>query len=109
MEIKECKRFRLFVRVNNDIKNDLNNLLSIESFKFKRTKSSVYFEGIKEFSINSENIDSIIVDNTITFSKMVKKIMEEKNITSKDIYKNTLINRKLFSALNVNDDYIPSR
>ena len=28
---------------------------------------------------------------------------------SKDIYKNSLINRKLFSALNVNDDYVPSR
>ena len=35
--------------------------------------------------------------------------MGEKGLTSKDIYKNSLINRKLFSALNVNDDYIPSR
>lgn len=109
MEIKECKRFRLFVRVNNSIKRELNNLLKGESFKFKKAKSSACFEGIKECSVNLESIDSIIIDNTITFSKMVKKIMEEKNITSKDIYKNTLINRKLFSALNVNDDYIPSR
>ena len=35
--------------------------------------------------------------------------MDSKGLTSKDIYKNSLINRKLFSALNVNDEYVPSR
>lgn len=109
MELKLSKRKRFFVKVDKNIKEKLNFL---NSKKIERTsyKEKVMYEEASVLEHNS-CIEDYIVDekSVLTFSKLVKKTMEEKNITSKDIYKNSLINRKLFSALNVNDDYIPSR
>jgi len=109
MELKLSKRKRFFVKVDKDIKEKLDYLnseeLEMTSYKVKAMYKQ---DGI----LSSESsIEDYIIDekSVLTFSRLVKKIMEEKKITSKDIYKNSLINRKLFSALNVNDDYIPSR
>jgi hypothetical protein len=106
MELKTSSKRRFFLEVDKGLKD--------------------YFDGLKECSIQYESTATIrqkmmvydsdyseihIVDTTTspTFSKLVKKHMEEKNITTKDIYKNSLIDRKLFSSLNVNDNYSPSK
>lgn len=111
MELKLSMRKRFFVRVSNFIKSELNNLVldsnvEITSYKCRKAYEESFLEGCEKASIEDYLVDK---DNCLTFSKLVKATMEKKGITSKDIYKNTLINRKLFSALNVNDDYIPSR
>ena len=109
MEIKLSSIKRHFVRVSDDIKEAFKyieeNIEKQMTFKAR----VVYKE--EKLCYDNASIDDYIVDETSipTFSKLVKRIMDEKGITSKDIYKNSLINRKLFSALNVNDDYIPSR
>lgn len=109
MELKESNKIRLFVRVNSNIKNDLNNLIGIRLQKRENVKGSPYLAKFYSSETIIDNVNSVVNNNDQTFSKLVKQIMIDKNITTKDIYKNTLINRKLFSALNVNDDYIPSR
>lgn len=109
MELKESNKIRLFVRVNSNIKNDLNNLVGIRLKKRENAKGSPYLAKFYSSEAIIDNVNSVVNNNDQTFSKLVKQIMINKNITTKDIYKNTLINRKLFSALNVNDDYIPSR
>lgn len=106
MELKESSKIRLFVRVNGNIKNDLDSILDIS---VKKVKCSEYSLKASNSEAIIDDINSVVSDDDYTFSKSVKQIMIDKNITTKDIYKNTLINRKLFSALNVNDDYIPSR
>lgn len=106
MELKESSKIRLFVRVNGNIKNDLDSILDIG---VKRVKCSGYSLKASNSEAIIDDINSVVSNDDYTFSKSVKQIMIDKNITTKDIYKNTLINRKLFSALNVNDNYIPSR
>lgn len=111
MELKVSSRKRFFVRVSSDIKEDLGYLEENKvKFASVRKQKACFKESIM-YSYDNACIEDYIVDTSdaLTFSKIVKKIMEDKGITSKDIYKNSLINRKLFSALNVNDDYIPSR
>ena len=109
MELKLSSKKRFFVKIDKNIKELFGNskiLYSLENtecrFKMANEKSMICYDSCIEDYIVDEN-------NVLTFSKLVKKIMCEKGLTSKDIYKNSLINRKLFSALNVNDDYIPSR
>ena len=111
MELKLSNRKRFFVRVSNDIKNVFGN---VEKSK-GREKCSYGYAKAKCEELDciylEDSIDDYIINDSavLTFSKLVKKIMNEKGLTSKDIYKNSLINRKLFSALNVNDEYVPSR
>lgn len=102
MEIIESSKKRLFIRVSRKIKEDLSFLK--ENYKGVERFKSCYSE---ERSFN--NIKLVDVKEAPTFSKMVKDYMKKKGMTSKDIYKNSLINRKLFSSLNVNDNYVPSR
>lgn len=111
MELKLSSKRRYFVKVSEDIKDLLgerkeNERLKRSSYDCLRVKDKAM-----DFAYFEESIDDYIIDDSeaLTFSKLVKKIMEEKGITSKDIYRNSLINRKLFSALNVNDEYVPSR
>ena len=110
MELKLSSKKRFLVRVDKSVKELFGGNKSIRSLKKEKCSSRPLNEEIM-FSYDCCSIEDYIVneDNALTFSKLVKKIMEEKGVTSKDIYKNSLINRKLFSALNVNDDYIPSR
>ncbi len=110
MELKLSSKKRFFVRVDKSVKELFGGNKYIRSLKKEKCSSRALNEKIT-VSYDCCSIEDYIVDedNALTFSKLVKKIMEDKCITSKDIYKNSLINRKLFSALNVNDDYIPSR
>ncbi len=108
MEVTLVKKKIFFPRVPRELKKILGNNKD-RNLKMKNVKCSTFR---LDCCVNEESIDSYLVEepkNCVTFPKLVKKIMAEKNITTKDIYKNSLINRKLFSALNVNDDYIPSR
>ena len=111
MELKISSKKRFFIRVSKDIKEDLGYLEKTEVKVGSIRKQKACFKEMSMASYDGACIEDYIVDTkeALTFSKIVKKIMEDKGITSKDIYKNSLINRKLFSALNVNDDYIPSR
>jgi len=113
MELKTSNKFRFFVRVSKKIKNDLSFIENNENSAIKQ-KCSVKKACYKESMVACEEtfnprINLVKDKDTPTFSKLVKEHMDKKGITTKDIYKNSLINRKLFSALNVNDDYIPSR
>ena len=109
MELKESTKIRLFLRIKGNIKNDLNSLLGVSAKKREKVKGSPYLAKFYSSETIINDVNSVVNNNDQTFSKLVKQIMINKNITTKEIYKNTLINRKLFSALNVNDDYIPSR
>lgn len=111
MELKLSNRKRFFVRVSKDIRRflgELDNSKGLKKVSYTSVKSKAMIDGCMYFE---EKIEDYIIDddNVLTFSKSVKKIMDSKGLTSKDIYKNSLINRKLFSALNVNDEYVPSR
>ena len=110
MELKTSSKKRFFIRVPKNIKEDLGYVGECKVKCASLRKEKVFYECVAD-SYDGACIEDYIVDSkkALTFSKLVKKIMEDKGITSKDIYKNSLINRKLFSALNVNDDYIPSR
>lgn len=110
MELKLSSKKRFFVRVDKNIIELFGSANISHSLEKAKCSSRALNEEIT-VSYDCCSIEDYIVDedNALTFSKLVKKIMEDKSITSKDIYKNSLINRKLFSALNVNDDYIPSR
>lgn len=111
MELKLSNKKRFFVRVSKHVKEDLKYL----NRKVRKVESNYRgkcsYNETTIMSYENNCIEDYIVDesNIPTFSKLVKNIMNEKGMTSKDIYKNSLINRKLFSALNVNDEYIPSR
>lgn len=108
MELKLSIRKRFFVRVSDDVKKELGEVS--EWVNHKTTFSCKEKNCYEKMAICSTSIKDYIVEgDSPTFSKLVKEIMDKKGLTSKDIYKNSLINRKLFSALNVNDDYIPSR
>ena len=110
MELILSSKKRLFVKVDRDVKDFFGDLKQPNKLEKVKCKAINLTEELL-VSYDSCMIEDYIIDekNTLTFSKLVKKIMGEKGLTSKDIYKNSLINRKLFSALNVNDDYIPSR
>ena len=109
MELIEVKKKKWFVRVDRNIKKDLKELLIAQPKNNLRAKMSC--DGAICSSEREETLaEAIVNENDVpTFSKLVKKYMEDKNITSKDIYKNSLIDRKLFSALNVNDKYTPTK
>lgn len=110
MELKLSSKKRLFIRVDKHIKDLFGKRR--QSSKLEKVKcKSVDLDEEVFASYDGCLIEEYIVNekDSLTFSKLVKKTMDEKGISSKDIYKNSLINRKLFSALNVNDDYIPSR
>ena len=114
MEIKVTNKKRFFVRINKNVKEDLSSLFITSKVLYKEKVEYAGKCTSKHSSVagyEKSLIEDYIVDakKMPTFSKLVKKIMEDKGMTSKDIYKNSLINRKLFSALNVNDEYIPSR
>ena len=110
MELIEIKKKKWFVRVDKNIKKEIKLLLVPEAKNKSRAKMSFYDSGeLSSFSINSLGEQIIDESKALTFSKLVKKHMEEKNITTKDIYRNSLIDRKLFSALNVNDKYTPTK
>ena len=110
MELKTSSKKRFFIRLSKEIKEDLGYLKESKIKCASIRKERACYECVAD-SYDCACIEDYIVDTqeALTFSKMVKQIMETKGMTSKDIYKNSLINRKLFSALNVNDDYIPSR
>lgn len=110
MELVLSSKKRLFVKVDRDVKDFFGDHKQPNKLEKVKCKAIDLTEELL-VSYDSCMIEDYIVDekDTLTFSKLVKKIMDEKGLTSKDIYKNSLINRKLFSALNVNDDYIPSR
>ena len=113
MEIKVTNRKRFFVKVSKTVKENLSYIFGDKRRVYKENtayKGKTVSVESTLLEVESTSIEDYIVGAEVpTFSKLVKKIMEEKGMTSKDIYKNSLINRKLFSALNVNDDYIPSR
>ena len=116
MELKETskRKFRIFTK--KIIIEELE--IGKENSTFKGKASFVNNESIcGDFVIEDSNMASfdnlgdklVNTEKAPTFSKLVKDYMRVKNITTKDIYRNSLINRKLFSALNVNDYYIPSK
>lgn len=111
MELKLSSKKRYFVKVSKEIKIFLGEVKESKGLERINYKYSSIRTKVMDCTYFEESIDDYIIDdnNAPTFSKLVKKIMEEKGFTSKDIYKNSLINRKLFSALNVNDEYVPSR
>jgi len=110
MELIEISKKKWFVKVDKSIKKDLNELVSRQPKNMSKAKMS--FSSLEKMcAYEGDALENEIINENMapTFSKLVKQHMQDKNITTKDIYKNSLIDRKLFSALNVNDKYTPTK
>lgn len=111
MELTTCEKKRFFVRINRNLKRQLKDLLPGKENVSFGAKGSAKMKASYVMKEESSSLSERLIEtkDIPTFSKLVKEHMYKKNITSSDIYKNSLIDRKLFSALNVNDNYMPSK
>lgn len=62
-------------------------------------------KGDKEWS----NLDKFLAKQEESFSKMLLRMIDEKGLKDSDVYKRANIDRRLFSKIRADEDYVPSR
>lgn len=62
-------------------------------------------KGDKEWS----NLDKVLAGKEESFSKMLLRMIDEKGLKDSDVYKHANIDRRLFSKIRADEDYVPSR
>ena len=78
------------------------------SQKERMTKPS----GIPVFVAKTEqkkSIDEVLENKAETFSSMLLRIIDEKGLKDSVVYKNANIDRRLFSKIRGDEDYVPSK
>ena len=54
-------------------------------------------------------IDDFLKQQSETFSQMLLRLIDEKNLKDSEVYRNANIDRRLFSKIRGDEDYIPSK
>lgn len=55
------------------------------------------------------NIDEVLANKAETFSNMLLRLIDEKGLKDSDVYKKANIDRRLFSKIRGDEDYVPSK
>ena len=54
-------------------------------------------------------VDDFLKQQSETFSQMLLRLIDEKNLKDSEVYRNANIDRRLFSKIRGDEDYIPSK
>ena len=68
---------------------------------------SAYFTG--SFDDLGGELDEIIRRRAKTFQQMLFQLIDRKGMTDPEVYKKANVDRKLFSKIRSNEDYLPSK
>ena len=60
-------------------------------------------------SEQKKSIDEVLESKTETFSTMLLRLIDEKGLKDSEVYKNANIDRRLFSKIRGDEDYVPSK
>lgn len=80
----------------------------------QNTKPSVLDKHLKipDFLLKREqslDIDKVLEQKAETFSSMLLRLIDEKELKDSDVYKRANIDRRLFSKIRGDEDYVPSK
>ena len=59
--------------------------------------------------MSRRNIDEVLANKAETFSNMLLRLIDEKGLKDSDVYKKANIDRRLFSKIRGDEDYVPSK
>lgn len=62
-----------------------------------------------EWSERHPKLDKILAEKEETFSKMLLRMIDEKGLKDSDVYKRANIDRRLFSKIRGDEEYVPSK
>lgn len=54
-------------------------------------------------------LDKVLAEKEESFSEMLLRLIDEKGLKDSDVYKSANIDRRLFSKIRADEDYVPSR
>ena len=79
---------------------------------FSKKESTTKPSGIPVFVAKTEqkkSIDEVLENKAETFSTMLLRLIDEKGLKDSVVYKNANIDRRLFSKIRGDEDYVPSK